>query len=339
MSEMTIIFVLLALSLSLSKTNDLNFFLDMQHALTVHPELQYEEITSYPVSHSCSGNFGHGSAYSIDRISHQSGAYASEGQPLSSSNLSLHAFNRTQSQNYENRRALLPSYRPAPDYETAVQQKYGSLQHPDIAVQEVLPMPTSSHSYESALNVYNRMEHVGQVSSFPTSQVVLSQPEVKSYTHYKNFDDLAHLDDRMDSPTQYNVLHNGGGLVTNGLIGNVVFQQTSIHNQPHQISEWNAGHTYSTPELTSQGLANDVTCEQLLNQFKPPPPYPYAHKSCTSTPDLAGKGTGDRNGLVVSGDSNIIHAASSEVNLGQHASTVKGKKYSFCTSLAQLLFL
>ncbi|KAL3193205.1 hypothetical protein MRX96_018032 [Rhipicephalus microplus] len=51
-------------------------------------------------------------------------------------------------------------------------------------------------------------------------------------------------------------------------------------------------HTYSTPELTSQGLSYEVNPAQLfanmhLNyQYKPPPPYPYGQRPSASTPDL-----------------------------------------------------
>ncbi|XP_076313696.1 protein tyrosine phosphatase non-receptor pez isoform X3 [Tachypleus tridentatus] len=159
----------------------------------------------------------------------------------------------------EKRRALLPCYRQAPDYETAIHQKYG--------IQSTSLTDTSIHSgvRQSRTN-----------STITDSQVDISHSyhqaaPLQSYTQYKNYTDLSHLK-----------INGSAGVVSD--VGLGLSRSNDLSIPP--------SHTYSTPELTSQGLPTDLTAEQLLvnlhlsYQYKPPPPYPYSQRSSSSTPDL-----------------------------------------------------
>ncbi|XP_069702508.1 tyrosine-protein phosphatase non-receptor type 14 [Periplaneta americana] len=151
-------------------------------------------------------------------------------------------------------RALLPSYRPAPDYETAMQQKYHS-------------------SGQTSGNLNIRPNH--QVGILYSSQPEIHQTHVQenlnSYSHYKHYPDVTqverlYLESRNDESQR-------------------LMKGSADHNSHAVLPTL---HTYSTPELDTmenhmiQGL-------QLLHLYKPPPPYPINRPSSNSTPDLASK--------------------------------------------------
>uniref|UniRef100_T1JED7 protein-tyrosine-phosphatase n=1 Tax=Strigamia maritima TaxID=126957 RepID=T1JED7_STRMM len=146
-------------------------------------------------------------------------------------------------------RALLPSYRPAPDYETAVQRKYG-----------------------------NHSASLGSLNGFPQHDPMFLP--VKSYYHYKNFTDLRNLDAAVvAAPFLANSAQAGAHRTVDRLtpVSNLMLPPM---------------HTYSTPELTTQGLHVPETEALVIlhHQAKPPPPpYPYNQRS--SAPDLAGRST------------------------------------------------
>lgn len=170
------------------------------------------------------------------------------------------------------RRALLPSYRQAPDYETAVLTKYGVT---SCSLND-LPLETGQSS-----QVYHQQP--AMAPSAATNELDISLPRScnpllppLSYMHYGNFADLTELGDSMS----FGDLANN-----NSRIDGVTHGRAPPLLAPPL-------HTYSTPELTSQGLSYEVNPAQLfanmhLNyQYKPPPPYPYAQRPSASTPDL-----------------------------------------------------
>lgn len=171
------------------------------------------------------------------------------------------------------RRALLPSYRQAPDYETAVLNKYGVT---SCSLND-LPLETQQNS-----QVYHQ-QHPATASAVSNElDISLSRscnpllPPL-SYTHYGNFADLTELGDSMS----FGDLANNN----NNRIDGIAHGRAPPLLAPPL-------HTYSTPELTSQGLSYEVNPAQLfanmhLNyQYKPPPPYPYGQRPSASTPDL-----------------------------------------------------
>lgn len=156
------------------------------------------------------------------------------------------------------RRAMLPSYRQAPDYETAVLTKYGvtSCSLNDLSTEQVHDKPIFQHPS-------NGMDNVSR-SCNPLLPPL-------SYSQYGNFADLTELGDSMSF----------GNLANNNRA------DMAMHGRPLLAPPL---HTYSTPELTSQGLSYDMDAAQLFAnlsyQHKPPPPYPYSQRPTVSTPDL-----------------------------------------------------
>ncbi|XP_035208250.1 tyrosine-protein phosphatase non-receptor type 21-like isoform X2 [Stegodyphus dumicola] len=159
--------------------------------------------------------------------------------------------------------SVLPMYRQAPDYDTAVKLKYGiqSCSTSDMS---------SSHSVQPRI--------ISSGSQVDVSHLYTEQniTPVQSYSQYKHYADLSHLD---INELSKNI--------------NVADSNVLIRNQEH-FSAPNLHppvHTYSSPDLASQAVAGDFSAERILNahvmyQFKPPPPYPYKQRSSSSTPDL-----------------------------------------------------
>ncbi|KAG7173524.1 Tyrosine-protein phosphatase non-receptor type 14-like [Homarus americanus] len=161
------------------------------------------------------------------------------------------------------RRSLLPQYRPAPDYETALVQKYG---------------PGVNPANLRATMLYSSQPEISNSHVMEGTAHELSQPAggVGSYSHYKGYTDLSlHPDPSVPQ------LSRSAGILMPG----------PLHN------------TYSTPELASPSagelLDGGSRCSdggreagrdhehELLHVYKPPPPYPYNKPSSNSTPDLA----------------------------------------------------
>lgn len=161
------------------------------------------------------------------------------------------------------RRALLPSYRQAPDYETAVLTKYGVT---SCSLND-LPTAETGHNGQVSQRPVNGMDDVSR-SCNPLLPPL-------SYSQYGNFADLTHLGDSVSF----------GDLANNNRV------DAAAHGRPPPMPAPPL-HTYSTPELTSQGLSYEMNPAQLfanmhLNyQYKPPPPYPYGTRPSVSTPDL-----------------------------------------------------
>lgn len=156
------------------------------------------------------------------------------------------------------RRSLLPQYRPAPDYETALIQKYG----PGVNPANI--RATMLYSSQPEISSSHVMEGTAHELSTPAGGV-------SNYNHYKGYTHLSlHPDPSIPQ------LSRSAGILMPG----------PLHN------------TYSTPELATpagellegsdsgRDAAHDQEHE-LLHVYKPPPPYPYNKPSSNSTPDLA----------------------------------------------------
>lgn len=146
---------------------------------------------------------------------------------------------------------VVPAYRPSPDYETVMRSRMERL--------------AQQQNLEQINNVAN-ISHA-QVYTHPET-MAYSQPEI-GYTQYLN---------QPSRPYSHSVY--GNGIADSHIQYRPVDRSSSLIIHP----------TYSTPELTSGGLANqfstseNMMTEALINQYKPPPPYP---RPSSSTPDLA----------------------------------------------------
>ncbi|KAG8180069.1 hypothetical protein JTE90_027851, partial [Oedothorax gibbosus] len=180
-----------------------------------------------------------------------SGSDLSEIRRKSSSDVSLHRPSPVKeppcSENSRPVCSVLPTYRQAPDYDTAIKLKYGlqSCSTGDVPNSHLATNNTS-------------------VQQLPQAQ-------------YRNYADLSHLD----------ISEVGKGI--NPLVSHQVFVSApSLH-----------------PPVQTLGCV-EPNGAQVMYQFKPPPPYPYAQSS--STPDLS------KNNQVVSSHPSVcpsLHPAHS----------------------------
>ncbi|ROT73234.1 Tyrosine-protein phosphatase non-receptor type 14 [Penaeus vannamei] len=153
------------------------------------------------------------------------------------------------------RRTLLPQYRPAPDYEQALVQKYGPGVNPANIRATML--------YSSQPEISNR-----HVLEGPTQE----SSGVGNYSHYKGYTDLSMYP---DPPMPH--LSRSAGILMPGPLHNT-------YSTPELATPSSSGDIV---EGGGEG-GREVTQDQhLLHVLKPPPPYPYSKPSSNSTPDLA----------------------------------------------------
>ncbi|XP_071439695.1 tyrosine-protein phosphatase non-receptor type 14 [Hetaerina americana] len=179
-------------------------------------------------------------------------------------------------------RSLLPSYRPAPDYETAMQQKYGSGEGGGRGHGEEVVGRGSGGIGGEALGRLGRMGDAGAI--LHTSHMGLlysSQPEIHQTHlqevrgrygsvvggHYpKQYPDVARV---MEGMYISGASRGGGGAGEAGAGEN----HLSVGNGALSAAN-HVVHTHSTPDLdvVEGHLARDI--HQILHLYKPPPPYP-----------------------------------------------------------------
>nr|XP_018912530.1 PREDICTED: tyrosine-protein phosphatase non-receptor type 21 isoform X2 [Bemisia tabaci] len=162
-------------------------------------------------------------------------------------------------------RALLPTYRPAPDYETAVQQKYQNQMNNSV-----------SAMYSSQPEIHTAQLHEG----------LQFKNIVRPFGHF---------------PDVTNVYSDDS-------------QQPLIKTVNHPLSSLHPYRGRGT--LDENGLVSGV---ELLQLYKPPPPYPttQTRPSSNSTPDLASQTLGQHSVInaQVSGSSPDLVSSR---NLHQH---------------------
>lgn len=162
---------------------------------------------------------------------------------------------------YVNRAALLPAYRPSPDYDAVMQQRMLQQQQPHF--DEITP-------HLGAAQVYVHPD--GMAYSQPEiSQSVASYRD--EHGNYANVDAL-----RSYSHSIYaNIFQDGHGYYPGR--GSERGNNLAVHP------------TYSSPELNTEihqqevFAANEFSAQEAMTyHFRPPPPYP---RTSSSTPDLA----------------------------------------------------
>ena len=247
--------------------------------MIINESFSYEPspIPQFEQSHTSESPYPNGNAYSV--LQPDTGQLFSTPIPqLNNNNLQSYP-QSTSTPNYNNRRRLLPSYRPTPDYETVMRQRMEQISQQAQSGQNMhIQQPSLDHHTQLAnrANISN-----SQVYSHPET-MAYSQPEIShnpppSYTQY-----LAHR-----------------GMISNGSVNYSVVDGSSGHSPTRPVDRTSSliiHPTYSTPELNTQGLPSQFTSsenylinETIYNQYKPPPPYP---RPSSSTPDLATQTTG-----------------------------------------------
>lgn len=205
---------------------------------------------------------------------------------------------------YANRSALLPAYRPSPDYETVMRAK----------------MMQQAQIQES-----QQQQNLGQAQVYSHPEgISYSQPEIHqaglqpTYAEEGNYVNVAAI--RSYNHNIYpNVFHDGhnyyalrGGMVSGAERGGGNLM--SVHT------------TYSSPELNVQAMQSDhhnfpvssgseglMPTEGLSTyHFRPPPPYPRAS---TSTPDLVIQTSGH---IASMSESDLVSSQPSLSRVSQH---------------------
>ena len=225
---------------------------------------------------------------------------------------------------YVNRAALLPAYRPSPDYDVVMQQRMMMQQ------QQQPHHPNQSHQHLQHQQHQHLQPHFEEIapSHLGTAQVYVhpdgiaySQPEIRHNAHSfrSNSFSMGHTHSHDDEHGNY---ANVDALKNYSIYANI-FQDLPHHGhfqvgRSGSISGAGGGvgsvlgpgsnlvhPTYSSPDLHTGGEAlvhnsgnaftsssSSVPGNQFLaqetviayNQYRPPPPYP---RTSTSTPDLA----------------------------------------------------
>ncbi|XP_058120167.1 tyrosine-protein phosphatase non-receptor type 14 [Anopheles ziemanni] len=149
-------------------------------------------------------------------------------------------------------KALLPTYRPAPDYETAIQQKYRSSSNDVRLVNGSLLHLSASQMLANA-----QEQHQQTAPHHLEYSITGSQPDVSYYGQ--------HLQQSQQQQQP----------------------QQQVHQQPypdvtHHTTTHIIGPHYS--DASEYGMTHRF---KMMRLPKPPPPYPANRLSSTSTPDLA----------------------------------------------------
>lgn len=221
---------------------------------------------------------------------------------------------------YVNRAALLPAYRPSPDYDIIMQQRMIMQQpqppnQPYQHFQHQQPQHLQPHFEEIAPS------HLGaaQVYVHPDG-MAYSQPEIRHNTHNfrSNSFSIAHThshDDEhgnyanVDELKNYSIYANifqdlshhghfqigrsgsisgvggGGALVSGGSLVHPTYSSPELHTGAEALINYDG----SVISNSAVGLPGNSLLTQdsaaVYHQYKPPPPYP---RTSSSTPDLAG---------------------------------------------------
>ncbi|XP_070181428.1 tyrosine-protein phosphatase non-receptor type 21-like isoform X2 [Littorina saxatilis] len=185
---------------------------------------------------------------------------------------------------YANRAAMLPAYRPSPDYDIVMQTR-----RIQVHMQESQQQP---HQHQQ--------QNLGQAQVYTHPEgISYSQPEIRQSSLQPVYDEGNYVNAAAIRSYNHNIyaMHNihdahnyyalRGGVGAGGERGGG--NLTSVHT------------TYSSPELnvqppqgeqfttTGSGSETLITTDTLAYHFRPPPPYP---RTSTSTPDLASQAMG-----------------------------------------------
>nr|XP_036232272.1 tyrosine-protein phosphatase non-receptor type 14 [Bactrocera oleae]XP_036232273.1 tyrosine-protein phosphatase non-receptor type 14 [Bactrocera oleae] len=199
--------------------------------------------------HSSSNNIVHG---------HLGGSVTNNG-----SNVALHAVDAHER---ERLKAMLPTYRPAPDYETAVQLKYHT---------------PSSELHHPQMNSYANYQP--QMASSASAVAMAGTPAASGAIYYAG--------------SQPDV-HNAAAIYGDGVLlsqlaphryPDVAQPAAAMHAQHHHLTAAGVtmapgGHSNS---VSGGGAYIDLGHRLQMVRSKPPPPYPVNRLNSSSTPDLA----------------------------------------------------
>ena len=159
---------------------------------------------------------------------------------------------------YASRLAMLPAYRPSPDYESLMKMRSAQQSISNENPQNLSKSQIYSHTDGGAYS-QPEIRQVEQVSDYPSETQYVNASAIRNYSH----------------SIYANVFHEGHNYY--GYRSGERSNNLAVHP------------TYSSPELNTPNLpeqfpSNSMITESLNYQYRPPPPYP---RTSSSTPDLA----------------------------------------------------
>ena len=192
-------------------------------------------------------------------------------------------------------------YRPVPDYETAIRNKYGTLA-PKILQQQQqqLPLPLNSgatnlHSSQQALYTSQPSLVADALLQQHQNQLQLNLASIEAQRQLQQQQQQRGLALNYQQPQQPHLQPQVIGVVDQNAYSST--PELNRMNLNNTVPQHGLQHQLSyPPQAAGNGDGNAVANDQIvaelqrLNLYKPPPPYPgpYAKLASTSTPDLAG---------------------------------------------------
>lgn len=169
----------------------------------------------------------------------------------------------TNSVNEMNQSVSNPDFRPVPDYETAIRNKYGMAASAGLG-QGQRPFRTSQQQLQHLVQPQKHYQGQNNLSAMYSSQPSLvtdSTPlQVPVENHYQN------------NPA---ILLN--------------HQNHNAYSSTPELNRINLSHqVHAMGDVVNNNEQSIMAEIQRMHAYKPPPPYPYARNASSSTPDLAG---------------------------------------------------
>ncbi|XP_041353223.1 tyrosine-protein phosphatase non-receptor type 21-like [Gigantopelta aegis] len=159
---------------------------------------------------------------------------------------------------YASRLAMLPAYRPSPDYESLMKMRTAQQPISNENPQNLSESQIYTHADGGAYS-QPEIRQVEQVSDYPSETQYVNASAIRNYSH----------------SIYANVFHEGHNYYG--------------YRSGERASNLAVHPTYSSPELNTPNLpeqfsSDNIITESLTYQYRPPPPYP---RTSSSTPDLA----------------------------------------------------
>lgn len=227
----------------------------------------------------------HSSSYQWDRL-------VSSTQSLSQRAQSTTCLDLKKPNDIERLRSLLPSYRPAPDYETAMQQKY---RNSSSAIPANEPLRNTHHHHPHHGLLYSSQPEIHQSDTFTTllryPDVTHNNIEQKNLiqsvynTNFQQQQQMLTKNNRLNNIDMFNLYKTPPPYPSNRISSNSTPDLAGISQQHkpqhHFINNIVSG---SSPDLVSSG--NFYL--NLLQNHQPPPAHQPIHRSHSYLPPQHG---------------------------------------------------
>ncbi|XP_059161044.1 tyrosine-protein phosphatase non-receptor type 21-like isoform X2 [Physella acuta] len=215
---------------------------------------------------------------------------------------------------YVNRAALLPAYRPSPDYDAVMQQRMiqqHQQQQPAQQQPQHHQQQHHQHHQQQQPTQHQQPSHFKDITPHLGAAQVYVHPDGMAYSQPEISLNISNYRDEHGNYANVDALRN----YSHSIYANIFQDSHGFYAGPSGQRSTNlAVHpTYSSPELNSElhqqdmYAANEFSAQEAMAyHFRPPPPYP---RTSSSTPDLAGQPSTnlmtDQSGLVVHSSADV----------------------------------